>query len=244
MSPSLLTHQPGPEILKLERPVPLTQHPASVYLASISYGSSATMRHALNAIASLLTNGECDAITLNWAKLRYQHTAAVRAALILKYAPKTVNKMLGGLRRVLKESLRLDLIDLQNYTRAADVPNMNVGQTKPKGRALRKDEIADLMAVCQDKQFIRPIDIRDAALFAILRGTGVRREELVNFDLKDLDLRCGALEVRHGKGNKYRLVYLPLSAIPSVEDWLKVCGDEPVASLEPSAIAADVCRCC
>ena len=191
------------------------------------------MRHSLNAIASLLTNGECDSLTLDWSKLRYQHTAAVRAVLIQKYAPKTVNKMLGGLRRVLKEALRLDLIGLEDYMRAVDFPNLNTGATKPKGRALRKDEIADLIAVCREKRYKRPIDIRDAALFAILRGTGVRREELVNFDLKDLDLSTGALEVRHGKGNKYRLVYLPLSVIPLVEDWLKVRGDEPGALLCP-----------
>ena len=226
-----MTHQP--ESLKLELPVPLTQHPAAVYLASISDGSKPTMRNSLNTIASLLTNGECDALTLDWSKLRYQHTTAVRMALKERYAPTTVNKILAALRRVLKEALRLDLIDLQDYMRAADVPNINAGHTKPKGRALRKDEIADLMAICQDKQFIRPIDIRDAALFALLRGTGVRREELVNFDLKDLDLSTGALEVRHGKGNKYRLVYLPTAAIPLIEDWLKVRGDEPGPLLCP-----------
>ena len=63
--------------------------------------------------------------------------------------------------------------------------------TKPKGHALSKDEIADLMAVCKEKRFIRPIDIQDAVLLAILRGTGVRWEELVNFDLKDLDISTG-----------------------------------------------------
>jgi hypothetical protein len=36
------------------------------------------MRHALDAIASLLTDKRCDALTLDWAKLRYSHTAAVR----------------------------------------------------------------------------------------------------------------------------------------------------------------------
>jgi hypothetical protein len=60
--------------LKLISPVPSTQHPAAVYLASLSPGAQPTIRHALDAIACLLTNGECDALTLDWSKLRYQHT--------------------------------------------------------------------------------------------------------------------------------------------------------------------------
>ena len=215
-----------PQSLKLERPVPLTQHPAAVYLATVSDGSKATMRHALNAIAALLTDGECDALTLDWSKLRYHHTTAVRTAIKEKYAPTTVNKMLAAMRRVLKEALRLNLIELTDYTKAIDLPNMNVAATKPKGRALSKDEIGDLVAACRQEP-LRPIDIRDIALIAILRGTGVRREELVNFDLEDLDLDTGALEVRHGKGDKYRLVYLPEAAISLIEDWLKIRGSEP-----------------
>ena len=46
-------------------------------------------------------------------------------------------------------------------------------------------------------------------------------------DVLPLNLSTGTLEVRHGKGDKYRLVYLPEAAIPLVEDWLKVRGDEP-----------------
>lgn len=62
------------------------------------------MREALNAIASLLTNGTCDALTLDWSQLRYQHTAAVRSVLMEKYSPATANKMLCALRRTLKEA--------------------------------------------------------------------------------------------------------------------------------------------
>ncbi|MBE9038159.1 hypothetical protein [aff. Roholtiella sp. LEGE 12411] len=45
------------------------------------------MGQALNAIARLLTDGICDALTLNWTGLRYKHTAAVRATLIEKHSP-------------------------------------------------------------------------------------------------------------------------------------------------------------
>ena len=94
--------------LALTMPPPLAEHPAAVYLAGLGAGSRRTMREALDTIARLLTNGRCDHLTLDWAALRYKHTAAVRAAELKKYSPATANKMLGGLRRVLKEALRLE----------------------------------------------------------------------------------------------------------------------------------------
>ena len=92
--------------LKLSEPLPLTGHPAGVYLGSLSQGSQRAMRSSLNAIAALLTDGKCDCLTLDWSKLRYRHTAAVRTALKQKLAATTVNKMLVALRRVLLEAYK------------------------------------------------------------------------------------------------------------------------------------------
>jgi len=49
--------------LVLTTPLPLTEHPAAVYLATLSPGSRATMQQALDAIASLPTGGVADALT-------------------------------------------------------------------------------------------------------------------------------------------------------------------------------------
>ncbi|NEQ77827.1 MAG: tyrosine-type recombinase/integrase [Okeania sp. SIO2C9] len=219
----------GPDHLGLTAPVPLNQHPVGVYLASLSPGSVVTMRQSLNTMASLLTRGECDAITLDWSKLRYQHTAALKVVLRQKYSPSTVNKMLCALRRVLKEAVRLDLIDPQNYSHAVDLSNMRV-QGKPRGRALTRSEITRIMEVCQSDS---PIDVRDTAIIAILRGTGLRRAEVVNLDLEDFDPTTGKVQVRLGKGGKDRMVYLPESAIALVENWLKVRGEMPGPLLCP-----------
>ncbi len=102
----------------------LTPRCAAVYLDGLSEGSVPIMKGVLNAIASLLTNGECDAIALDWLKLRYQHTAAMRTALKKRYTPTTVNKMLCVLRRVLKEAHRLDLIGADDYNKAVDLPSI------------------------------------------------------------------------------------------------------------------------
>jgi integrase len=218
-----------PHHLRLHSPIPLTEHPAAVYLESLSAGSVPTMRGTLDAIAALLTNGQCDAITLDWSKLRYQHTAAIRAVLKKRYAGTTANKMLCALRRVLKEAHRLDLISAEDYNKAVDLPSVRE-QKKLRGRALSPDEIETLIETCSR---LNPIDIRDAALMAILRGGGLRRAEAVKLRVKDFNPQTGALQVRQGKGGKDRTVYLPEEAMVLVENWLDIRGFAPGALLCP-----------
>ena len=220
----------APTVLKLAAPVPLTNHPAAVYLSSLKPGSRPTMHCALNAIARMLTDGECDAMSLDWAALRYQHTAAVRTALMENYAPAAANKMLCALRRVLKEALKLELLDATAYSYAADLPSIRE-EKKFWGRALSAAEIAAVMGACAADPTVK--GRRDAALLAILRGSGIRRAELVNLELKDFDPSTKSLQINQGKGGRDRRVYLPTGAIPLVEQWLSVRGSAPGPLLYP-----------
>src|SRR5438128_12590978 len=86
--------------LILVRAVPPDQQPARVYLARLGEGSRRTMRAALDTLAALLTGGRCDADTVDWAHLRYQHAAALRAVLLERYQRATTNKHLADLRGV------------------------------------------------------------------------------------------------------------------------------------------------
>ena len=216
--------------LKLPEPLPLTGHPAAVYLGSLSQESQRTMRSSLNAIASLLTDGECDCFTLDWSKLRYRHTAAVRTALKQRLAATTVNKMLVALRRVLLEAYRLDLLEMIDYTKATDLPNVKASG-ELRGRALSEDEVNSLIESCLSKR--TPLDLRDAAIIAILRIGGIRRFELAQLTLLDLDSGSGSLCIRKGKGGKQRIVYLTFEALQIVKDWLVVRGREPGALICP-----------
>ncbi|MGK7897866.1 MAG: tyrosine-type recombinase/integrase, partial [Xenococcus sp. (in: cyanobacteria)] len=216
--------------LSLSAPVPLTLHPAAVYLSSLASGSQRTMRGSLNAIASLLTGDRCDVMTLDWSKLRYQHTAAIRTALIQKLAPTTVNKMLVALRRVLQEAYRLDLMDANDYFKAADLKNVRA-DSSPRGRALSLDEIKSLIGNCLKDH--SAISIRDAAVISILRGSGIRRQELVSLELADVNIETGEVKIRHGKGNKFRIVYLSDIALELVNRWLEVRGDRAGALICP-----------
>ena len=216
--------------LVLSQPLPLTIHPAAVYLRSLSPGSRPTMTSALNAIASLLSDGSCDIYTLDWSALRYQHTAAVQAALLEKYAPATASKIICALRRVLAEARKLGLISEADYAIAIDLPKIR-DTRKLRGRALNRSEISALIKVCAEDT--SKLGMRDAALIAILRGAGLRRAELVKLKVKDFHPQTSSLEINRAKGGKNRLVYLPEPAVFYVENWLAVRGQRAGALLCP-----------
>lgn len=216
--------------LVLTKAQPLTGQPASVYLSGLTSGSRRTMRHTLNAIARLLSGGECDAMTLDWAALRYQHTAAIRSVLMERYAPATANRMLCALRRTLKEAQRLGLMSADDYARAVDIASVR-GDSPLRGRVLKASDLAALFRAC--KHDSSPAGTRDAALIAILAGAGLRRSEAVALDLADFEPDINSLQVRQGKGRKSRTVYLPDGAAAVLMAWFVVRGDQPGALLCP-----------
>ncbi len=228
----------NPDPLALSTPLPLTLHPAAVYLSGLAPKSRRTMRHALNTIAQLLTNGACDAMTLDWSKLRYQHTAAIRAAFMDKYAPTTANRMLAALRRVLKEARRLKQIDPEDYDSAVDIKGI---QHTPllHGRALSEQEVVALIEACLNDPNLT--GLRDVAMISILMA-GLRRSEVVALDFSDFDPQTGGLKVRRGKGLRDRMAYLPTGALAALSDWLAIRGDEPGPLLYPVDKAGQIAR--
>ena len=100
---------------------PLDQNPTAVYLARLAAGSRRTMLGALRTVAKIASADREDAFSLPWASLRYQHTQAVRAALLERFSPATVNKMLAAVRGVLRECWRLGLMNAEDFRRATDL---------------------------------------------------------------------------------------------------------------------------
>ena len=73
--------------------------------------------------------------------------------------------------------------------------------------------------------------IRDRAMLETLYSCGIRRAELINLKVYDLDVRNGSLLVRQGKGQKDRYVPLGSCAI----HWIRRYLDEvrPMLVIEP-----------
>ena len=210
--------------LVLHRALPLDQHPAAVYLASLSAGSRRTMHQALDTIAGLLTGGRCDALALDWSAIRYQHAAAVRARLAEQYQPATANKMLSALRQTLHHAWQLGQMSAEDYHHARDVKTVP-GSSLPAGRDLSGGEIAALIAACEDDP--GPAGVRDAAIIAVMYATGIRRASVVKLDLDDYDPQAGTLRVREAKGGQEYLAHVPQDgASRALADWLVVRGEE------------------
>jgi len=218
---------PQHELAVVER-ISLDRHPVAVYLARLAPSWRRTMRAALDAIARLLIDDDRDALSLDWTQLRYRHTTAVRALLADgRYAPSTANRHLAALRGVLKECWRLGYVSAEDFQRASDLEPVR-GSRVPRGRALQPGEVRALFAACDDfESENKPaMAARDAAILALLYGSGLRRAEAVDLELADYDLDAGTLKVR-GKGNKERLAHLGGPSQAALDAWLVVRGAWP-----------------
>lgn len=207
---------------------PLDRNPAAVYLASLtSAAGRRTQQQALGILAHLVSNGAADCFTTPWHQLRYQHAVALRAQLVARYAPATVNKFLSALRGVLKQAWRLELIAAEDYQRAIDLPPA-VGSRLPAGRAARPNEIYRLLSVCQEDS--TPAGARDAAMIALMVGCGFRRDEMPHLLFEnfhaDADAGEGLITVI-GKRQKERDLPVVNGAYDALADWLEVRGDAP-----------------
>lgn len=65
-----------------------------------------------------------------------------------------------------------------------------------------------------------PFGIRDRAILEVLYSTGIRRMEVINLRLYDLDAERGTLVVRQGKGRKDRVVPIGERAISWVTKYI------------------------
>lgn len=198
----------------------LDQHPAAVYLASLSPGSRRTMRGALRTIA-LILSGVADELLLPWHLLDYAHAVVVRTKLAEKLAPATANRMLAALKGTLKNAFKLGLISADHYTRAAMIEPVR-RTTIPKGRALSHGELRALFGACDAST---PGGARNAALLGLLYGAGLRRAEVVGLNLSDFDGDGGSLTIR-GKGRKTRRGFVTNGSLDALLAWLTFRGDE------------------
>jgi integrase/recombinase XerD len=65
-----------------------------------------------------------------------------------------------------------------------------------------------------------PLGLRDRAILETLFSTGIRRGELARLKLYDLDGEGGTLTIRHGKGNKDRVVPIGERATAWIEKYI------------------------
>ena len=83
-----------------------------------------------------------------------------------------------------------------------------------EGKAI--DDVMKLVAVCKTG-----LAERDKAILFSLVDTGCRASEFLSINIGDIDLVNGEIRILHGKGDKYRTVYLGRNSRRAVRRILK-----------------------
>lgn len=94
--------------------------------------------------------------------------------------------------------------------------NQNKGKKLPP-EPLTADEIVKLLQACSKRA---PSGIRNKALIVVLWRAGLRISEALTLKPADLDVDRGTINVRHGKGDKSRVVGLDPQAWDVLQRWM------------------------
>jgi len=84
----------------------------------------------------------------------------------------------------------------------------------------------DILSTAEIKKMLRAADVhtvmgyRDRAIMEVFYSTGIRKQELLNLTVDDVNLESGILAVRHGKGGKDRVVPLGRIAAKFLETYI------------------------
>jgi len=101
------------------------------------------------------------------------------------------------------------------YNPAAEIELPKMDQRLPK-TILSAREIELVM---MQPKVDTPIGLRDRAIMEVLYSTGIRRAEVINLKLYDIDSERGTLAVRLGKGRKDRVVPIGERALQWVDKY-------------------------
>ncbi len=190
-------------------------NPALLYVLSL--GSEQSRQRVLKTLNQIAHEfGYADVQTCAWERMRFADIGALKSRWqALNKAPATINLAIALLRGVAKQAWLADLISDKDYM-AISMTKGARGSRLAHGRALTPQESSTLIESCMKEG--TAIGKRDAALFAVSIGCGLRRNELRTLKLSNIDHVEHAFHVL-GKGNKERLAFCPDSVWTILTDW-------------------------
>ena len=90
----------------------------------------------------------------------------------------------------------------------------------PMPDILSRDEVLRLIAA--------PTNIKHQAILAMLYSTGMRREELMNLKLSDIDSSRMVIRINLGKGNKSRDALLAVNTLTLLREYYRIFRPKPL----------------
>ena len=201
-------------------------NPALTYLARLRPSGRRTQRQALIELASMVLRHPVKRLDLvGWGRFRYSDSAMVVSVLAArveagKLSHRTANRWLSAWRMVLQEAWLLGQMPTDEYSRARVVRNIR-GQSPKRGRWLTHDEKEALVDACLADG--SPLGLRDVAVLALGLLCGLRRQAMVDLDMRDVDLTGDSLIVHEKGDNTARLSIGPAREL--LVAWLDERGD-------------------
>jgi len=119
---------------------------------------------------------------------------------------------LSALRQWFKWLTRQNYL-LHNPASEIDLPRI----PKPLPRVLTASEAETIL---QQPNIHEPVGLRDRAILETFYSTGMRRTELVNLKLYDIDREAGIVTIREGKGRKDRVIPIGERAVAWFDKYL------------------------
>jgi integrase/recombinase XerD len=110
---------------------------------------------------------------------------------------------------------------------------------QPKRLPRSVPSVQEVEAILAEAEPDHPQGLRDRALLETLYATGLRRMELAGTAVYDVDLTRGVLWVRHGKGNRERVVPLGERAMAWLDKYLTEARPELLAGDTPALFVND-----
>ena len=236
-------------------PPKLASDPLAIYMAQLrSPASRRSIFSVLTRAARIFdaldreidpTESEATAATYPWGTPGAISFAKVQAAVALiaeepspgheeadepKKKIAMARLLASALKGLARAAFSLRLLDVEERLRIDDlrVPKSTGSE---RGRRLSDAEVARLYDACARDP--SPLARRDAAIFAVMLGSALRRFEVAALDLADYHRTAVPgrdpvrLVVRKGKGNKAGFAPGPPDLAFALADWLAIRGEEP-----------------
>ena len=110
------------------------------------------------------------------------------------------------------------------YNPASELELPRLGQRLPKYVL----SVSETEQVLSKADIDNPLGLRDRAILEVLYSTGMRRKELINLAIYDLDFDRGTVFIREGKGKKDRTIPIGERALAWCEKYLNEVRPELV----------------
>jgi integrase/recombinase XerC len=127
-----------------------------------------------------------------------------------KFSTRSIARKLACIKSFFKFLHRAHVMP---FNPAADVASPKIGKHLPQ--YLDEQTASDLMRMPDDT----PEGVRDRAILELFYGAGIRLSELINLDMRDLDMRSRTVKVT-GKGNKQRIVPFGRRAAEALRSYI------------------------